>query len=40
MKLTEIRKRDEAKPKFIELPNPPNPKEKGKPQRVNADLLC
>ena len=40
MKLTEIKKRDDAKPKFIELPNPPNPKEQNKPRDINADLLC
>ena len=40
MKLTDIKRKEEAKPKFIELPNPPNPKNKTKVRNVNADLLC
>ena len=41
MKLIEVRKKEEAKPKFIELPNPPNPKHKqSRCSNINADLLC
>ena len=38
--LTEIKKEEEAGPKFHELPNPPNPKLSKKKKTVSDDLIC